>query len=117
MMNEIDTQEEYEVAFKLISVAGTAKSEAMESIEKYREFNFAEGDMLLEQAEKTYLKSHVIQSGLLFKEAQGHRESVNVFLVHAQDHLTMANMAIENAKEFKEIYRMIDSLSASRKEG
>ena len=101
---------EYLTAFQLISTAGDARSNAIEAIQKAREFKFDEAEDLLKEANETLIKSHNIQTNLLTNEANGKKNSINIILIHALDHLTMATMAIDDAKEFISLYKMIYDL-------
>lgn len=102
--------EMYEMAFNLILSAGNSKSNSMMSIAAAREFRFDEAEQLLEQANDEFVNAHEIQNGLIQQEAQGKGKEVNLIMVHAQDHLTMAMMARDNAVEFLNLYRMIYDL-------
>lgn len=102
--------EMYEMAFQLIVNAGNAKSKAMLSVKASREFRFEEADALLEEAKTEFANAHHIQTGLLQEEAEGERNEIPLILVHAQDHLTMAMMAQDNAKEFFNLYQTIYEL-------
>lgn len=112
----VDKQDEtigdslYQIAFQLISVAGDSRSSALMAIQKAKKFKFAEAENLLRAANDEFIKSHDIQSKLLTNEAQGSKSELNVILVHSLDHLTMATMALEEAKEMIELYKMIDVL-------
>ncbi|WP_394271521.1 PTS lactose/cellobiose transporter subunit IIA, partial [Anaerococcus nagyae] len=35
---------------------------------------------------------------------------VNIILVHSQDHLTMATMAMDNAKRYMNVYKKLEKL-------
>jgi PTS system cellobiose-specific IIA component len=101
---------EYLPAFQLISTAGDARSSAMEAIKKAREFKFDEAEDLLKKANETLIKAHNIQTSLLTNEANGKKNDINIILIHALDHLTMAIMTIDDAKELISLYKMIYDL-------
>ncbi|MDO4594288.1 MAG: PTS lactose/cellobiose transporter subunit IIA [Tissierellia bacterium] len=100
-------EKDYEMAFQIITVAGTARSLAMEARKYAREAKFEQAKQALKQAKDEYIKSHQIQTDMLTKEASGEKNDVNIILVHAQDHLTMASMSIEDTKEFINLYELI----------
>ena len=100
----------YLTAFQVISTAGDARSSAMEATKKAREFKFNEAEDLLKEANETLIKSHNIQTSLLTDEANGKKNDINIILIHALDHLTMATMAIDDAKELISLYKMIYDL-------
>lgn len=106
--------EMYEMAFSLILSAGNSKSNSMMAIEAAREFRFDEAEQLLEQANEEFVNAHEIQNDLIQNEAQGKNREVNLIMVHAQDHLTMAMMTRDNAKEFLNLYRIIKELQQNK---
>ena len=106
--------EKYSVAFDLILKAGNAKSKALMAVEAAREFDFQEAEKLLKEAEQDMREAHQAQISLIQQEAGGTPVEVNVILVHAQDHMTMAIMAKDNAEEFVNLYRMIQELKEDK---
>ena len=102
--------ENYAVAFQLIMNAGNSKSLSMMAMESAREFNFEEAEKYLKEAEEEMRSAHQSQIDLIQQEAQGNPVEVNIILVHAQDHLTMAMMAKDQAAEILNLYRMIKDL-------
>lgn len=100
----------YMTAFKLISVAGEAKTKAILSIESSRKNDFAHSKALLKEAEQLINEAHRLQSRMLSEEADGNPIQVNVILVHAQDHLSMALTTIDMATEFILLYEKISHL-------
>lgn len=102
--------ENYEVAFELITNAGNAKSFALMAVEAARDFDFEEADKDLQQSAQEFHQAHQAQSDMIRDEANGKPVPVNIVLVHAQDHLTMATMAQDNAQEFINLYRLIKDM-------
>ncbi len=109
---EGDTVEEnkYAAAFDLIVKAGNAKSAAMMAIEAAKEFDFEEADRNLKEAENEMRNAHQAQMDMLQQEAAGNPVDVNIILVHAQDHLSMAITAKELAEQFIDLYKTIAEL-------
>lgn len=105
-MNDAD----YAAAFQLIMNAGNSKSLSLMAIESAREFNFEEAEAHLAEAEKELRKAHQSQIDLIQQEAQGNPVAVNIILVHAQDHLTMAMTTKDSAQEFVNLYKTIKEL-------
>lgn len=101
--------EDYEGAFKLISVAGNAKSSSMMAIREAREGNLEEAKKLLEEADKDLREAHGSRTKMLTQEARGNAVPVNIILVHAQDHLTGAMIIRDLAEEFIEIYSKLNA--------
>lgn len=100
----------YETAFALILSAGNSKSNSMLAIKSSREGSFDEADTYLELAQGELVNAHQIQTNLIQKEARGEKHELNLIMIHAQDHLAMALSALENAKEFKHLYQVINEL-------
>lgn len=90
---------ENNVSFELILHAGNAMSLSMESLYDARENRFEEAEEKLLQADKEINEAHKIQSDLLFKMANNEKVEVDVLLVHAQDHLSMAMVTRNFAEE------------------
>lgn len=96
-----------EIAFQIILYAGNGKSSAMEAIQEAKEGNFEEADAKIKEAGEELSKAHGFQTELLHKEARGEGETINIILIHAQDHL-MTAMTLKNmASEFVDLYRII----------
>ena len=97
--------EKYEVAFEIIACAGDAKSLALMAIEEARNGNFEQAEKNLAEAREQMAKAHDVQNDMLQSEAQGKSVELNIVLIHAEDHLTMAIMSIDFAEEFIELYK------------
>ena len=61
----------------------------------------------LAAADKTMVEAHECQTEMLRQEAQGNPVAVNIILVHAQDHLTMAQVARDMADQMIALYKEI----------
>ena len=100
-------EEEYQAAFQLIALAGDSKSDSMRAISEAKQGHFKEAEELLKSAEEKLNQSHVAQFDLIQKEAEGERVPVNIILVHAQDHVTMAIIVKDMAAEIIDLYRQL----------
>lgn len=105
-MNE-DLDAVYEASFQLIGFAGDSKAESMAAIECAKAGDFAAAAEHLAAADKTMVEAHECQTDMLRQEAQGNPVAVNIILVHAQDHLTMAQMARDMADQMIALYKEI----------
>ncbi len=103
---------DYEVAFRIISVAGSAKSNSMIAIREAREGNEEAALEALGEADENLHEAHAAQTKLLTQEARGDAVNVNIILVHAQDHLTGAILTRDLAGEFLELYRTLRAVQA-----
>lgn len=109
LMNEAD----YAAAFQLITHAGNARSAALMAIEAAREFDFEDAKKNMQEASDAMYEAHHIQTELVQQEARGEQVPLNVILVHAQDHLTMAIESIRNAEEFIHIYKVLNKVTTA----
>ena len=85
--------------------AEDAKSLALMAIEEARNGNFEQAEKNLAEAREQMAKAHDVQNDMLQSEAQGKSVELNIVLIHAEDHLTMAIMSIDFAEEFIELYK------------
>lgn len=105
-------EENYESAFQMIAVAGDSKSNSMLAIDAASEGDFEKADDFLEKAEKSLKEAHGLQLQMIREEAGGNHVEVNIVLIHAQDHLTMAMLTKERAEEAIRLYKIIQSLKS-----
>lgn len=90
---------------QLIVHAGDARSCAMEALRIAREGQFAQAEEKMQQCEKAMTLAHQIQAELL-EDSFGEGATVDMLLVHAQDHLTMAILTYDFAQELIELHRI-----------
>ncbi len=106
----MDNEKTYELAFNIIVHAGESRSLSSEAMDAAENYDFDKAEDLLKQANDQFLKCHEVQTGMLTKEANGEKNEINIILIHAQDHLTMATMAMDNAKRLVGLYKKIKIL-------
>jgi cellobiose-specific phosphotransferase system component IIA len=82
----------------LITYGGEARSKSMMALKKIEKSDFEEAKALLKEAANLILQAHKVQTSLLQAEARGESESVQLLMVHAQDHL-MDAMVIKDLTE------------------
>lgn len=111
-MNE-DMEALYEASFTLIGIAGDSKAESMEAINCAKKGDFEGARSHLAAADETMVKAHDAQTEMLQQEAEGNPVKVNIILVHAQDHLTMAQIMRDMAEQFVDLYQTVQDLKAS----
>lgn len=106
----MDNEKIYEVAFQIIVHAGESRSLSSEAMDAAENYNFEKAEDLLKKANQEFLNCHEIQTELLTNEANGEKNDINVILIHSQDHLTMATMAMDNAKRWIKINKKMKEL-------
>lgn len=100
----MDDQGTEMVSFQLVAAAGEAHSLAFEALEKAKAGDFDAAAKLMKQSKDAGIKAHHIQTQLLSTEAAGEHLSVDVLLVHAQDHLMCSMLAQELVQELICLY-------------
>lgn len=95
-MNEYENAD---VAMSLIAYSGEARTYAFEALKCARGNDFVQAKALMECAEVSSTKAHQAQTTLLVSEANGNAITINVLLVHAQDHLMTSMLALELIQE------------------
>lgn len=100
----MDDQGTEMVSFQLVATAGEARSLAFEALEKAKAGDFDAAAKLMKQSKDAGIKAHHIQTQLLSTEAAGEHLSVDVLLVHAQDHLMCSMLAQELVQELICLY-------------
>lgn len=89
----------YEQSLELIVHAGDAKITANDAIAAAGEYKFDLAESKLSQAKRELAAAHQIQTSLIQAEAAGKGQAVRIIMVHAQDYLCMAMMAIDQARQ------------------
>ena len=107
----------YEIGFKIILHAGDAKSKAMDAISCANEYQFDKARVLIKEAQRELKSAHQVQTDIMAKEANGNGTDLNILLVHSQDHLIMAMMSIENARQMVILNEKIMNLEQQIKGG
>lgn len=100
----------YELAFNIIVHAGESRSLSSEAMDASENYDFEKAEELLQKANEEFLKCHEVQTDMLTREANGEENEINVILIHSQDHLTMATMAMDNAKRWIKINKKLQKL-------
>lgn len=100
-------ESKYENALQIILHAGNAKSSALMAVDAAAEGDFEEADRLLAESQAEMGEAHKMQFALTQAEASGNPVDINIILIHAEDHLTMAIMAADMAERMIDLYREV----------
>ncbi len=96
------------LVMNLIVDAGSAKSCALEAVALAREGKLGEAKVSLEQANEDISRAHQTQTGLIQNEAKGNKTEIDLFMVHAQDHVMTAILAKDLATEMVALYEKLE---------
>ncbi|WP_032120620.1 PTS lactose/cellobiose transporter subunit IIA [Clostridium amazonitimonense] len=99
-----------EIIFSLISYSGDARSYLFEAFNYIKEDNHEEANRVMEEAEKSLMNAHNIQTSLIQQEAGGSPVKVNILMAHAQDHLMSTILARDLVKNMIDMQKEINEL-------
>lgn len=104
---------EDEKKFEIVLHAGNAESSALMAMEAAREGRFDEADALQMEAATELSEAHRLHTAVLSLAAGGVHVEMDVLLVHAQDHLSMATVLKEVSGEIISINRRLSALETN----
>ncbi len=102
----------YEISFELILHAGNARYSYLSAIKAAKDNKFDQIEKFFKEGDEEFNLAHNCQTKLIAKESNGTPVELNILLVHAQDHLTMATICKDQATNFIELYKTTSSLKA-----
>ena len=89
-----------QVVMTLIMQGGNAKGQAFQAIQAAKAGNFESAEALLKSSNDELIAAHKTQTELLTAEANGEHVELDLYMVHAQDHLMNAISFRDLAVEF-----------------
>lgn len=96
-----------EIIMNLIVDSGSARSYAMEAIQLAKNHDFNGAEAAFENCNEDLLRAHQVQTELIQNEAKGNKTEINLFLVHAQDHIMNAMVVRDLAAEIVVLYKKL----------
>jgi PTS system cellobiose-specific IIA component len=100
-------EQRMKVMMGLIMHNGNAKGQAFQAIQLAKEGKFGEVKTAVVAANAELRDVHNVQTDMLAKEANGEHTEIDLYMVHAQDHLmnaiTFKNLAVENIAQEKRL--------------
>ncbi|WP_067838994.1 PTS cellobiose transporter subunit IIA [Amphibacillus sediminis] len=103
----MDTEKLQEIAFEIILYSGDARTLIHEAFQLMRENAFDDALAKLDKANESLMKAHKTQTGLLQEFAGGKTITVEIIMVHAQDHLMTTMSLREVAVEMLALYQRV----------
>ncbi|MGY5257464.1 PTS lactose/cellobiose transporter subunit IIA [Lactiplantibacillus plantarum] len=100
LANNTETQD---IAMTLIAYSGEGRTLAFNALDAMHRDAFSESKMLLKQSSEALGKAHDVQTQLLVAEANGQQVSIDILLIHAQDHFMVDCKINSNAVRTKKI--------------
>lgn len=106
---------------EIIVNAGDARSSCLNAVRCARSGQWQEMESYIKRAEENLLKAHNVQTSLIQAEIRGEINTINLLMVHAQDHLmnalTVKELTIEIMEESKQRQILEEKMKGVMKNG
>lgn len=103
----MDDEKRMQIVMGIIMAGGNAKAHAVEAITAAKKGDFTESEKKLEEANQAIVDAHNTQTEMLTAEARGEHTPIDLYMVHAQDHLMTGITFVDLAKEIVEVYKKV----------
>ena len=104
----LDANDDYALAFTIISNVGTAKSLVMEALYAAKEGDFESAEEKLEESKHFFVEGHKMHASLIQREATGEKLEFSLILMHAEDQIMSVDTITLLVKEMIELYRRFE---------
>lgn len=103
----MDDEKRMQIVMGIIMAGGNAKAHAVEAITAAKKGDFTEAEKKLEEANQAIVDAHNTQTEMLTAEARGEHTPIDLYMVHAQDHLMTGITFVDLVKEIVEVYKKV----------
>ena len=103
----MDDEKRMQIVMGIIMAGGNAKAHAVEALTAAKKGDFTEAEKKLEEANQAIDEAHNTQTEMLTAEARGEHTPIDLYMVHAQDHLMTGITFVDLAKEIVEVYKKV----------
>ena len=103
----MDDEKRMQIVMGIIMAGGNAKAHEVEAITAAKKGDFTEAEKKLEEANQAIVDAHNTQTEMLTAEARGEHTPIDLYMVHAQDHLMTGITFVDLAKEIVEVYKKV----------
>ena len=103
----MDDEKRMQIVMGIIMAGGNAKAHAVEAITAAKKGDFTEAEKKLEEANQAIVDAHNTQTEMMTAEARGEHTPIDLYMVHAQDHLMTGITFVDLAKEIVEVYKKV----------
>lgn len=101
----MDSKDMEVLVMELVVNGGNARYASLEAVRSARKGDFEAAGKLMAECDEVLGIAHNMQTDLIQKEAAGHHTEMNLFMVHAQDHLMNAMTVRDLSAEIIEILK------------
>ncbi len=113
--NQMEQQQIQDISFQMVLHAGNAKQLFIESLREMILGNEDAAAAKYEEGIVALTKAHEYEAAYMARYARGEEDqNVDIFLVHANDHLAMALTMQDICNEFKPLIRTINQLKQTK---
>lgn len=99
-----------EIAFEIIANVGTARGMYIEAIQEAKAGHFDQAEQMMKEGKETFVQGHHCHADLLQWQAHGLTWKSNIYLMHAEDQLMVADAFETIANEFIEVHKELKAL-------
>lgn len=103
----MDDEKRMQIVMGIIMAGGNAKAHAVEAITAAKKGDFTEAEKKLEETNQAIVDAHNTQTEMLTAEARGEHTPIDLYMVHAQDHLMTGITFVDLSKEIVEVYKKV----------
>lgn len=100
------------ICFRIISHVGNARSSYIEAIHLAQNGQYDTAEEKMKEGEVSFIEGHHAHATLIQREAAGAHNTVSLLLVHAEDQLMSAEAFCTIAREFIEVHKKLNALTA-----
>ncbi|MDQ0362654.1 PTS lactose/cellobiose transporter subunit IIA [Breznakia pachnodae] len=100
--------DEATIPFTLILHAGNSHSLSMEAVRLAKQKEFEQASAKFDEAQEELNNAHKVQTDILFsdqKNGDNNKYPIDLLMVHAQDHITMATVCLDLCREICDLYQ------------
>lgn len=101
----MESEKIQEIAFNIILKSGDARTTVHEAFKDMRETRYDDAETKLEESNSSLVDAHKAQTSLLEEYANGEEVTMEIIMVHAQDHLMTTMTLREVAIEMLALYK------------
>lgn len=109
LMSEEEIQEKVtEASFEMIANVGTARGLYIEAIQEAKRGNYENAAKLVEEGKQVFVEGHHAHADILEMQSAGVKLPMNIFLMHAEDQMLVAEGFETIANELIDVYKKMD---------
>lgn len=106
LMSEDEIQEKVtEIAFEMIANVGTARGLYIEAIQEAKKGDYENAAKLVEEGKQVFVEGHHAHADILEMQSAGVKLPMNIFLMHAEDQMLVAEGFETIANELIDVYK------------